>query len=552
MEKHIEQSLTKNTEFITLSIKIKNDGQKEEIKNLLQTYNHFENILLDLIIQNYNLYIEGKDTNDFELLTSSQLIVNALHNDKSKYSEQLEYLKTKYENNKLWKELKETANRLNPYNLIYVIKRVKKRVETNSKFYIKNLERYEQNPILLEEVMSLLKPRDLSELKNYSIELDKYKSLSFERLEKENLIGINLSKGIVHINVNKKQMKKLKEIDRLYSVRVVYDNGNLYLQIIYLRELQIIHLKELSKTERDIVKYDETENNQIKYETGNETDNDRIKYAGIDMGETNIIAMFIDDKITPSLLVDGKPFRDYNEKFNEIIAKLKARMIKEAVEWDISKDETRCPIKYTEKGEKIGNFILFLCSERNKFFTDQFHKIAKNVVDYLDLHGVTDLFLSKNLAESKNDGECEAIKVVRQNSIQVVEHNFIQIPLAMLIKYIDQKAKEYGIRVHYIDESYTSQVSCISGDINRIQETPNLANAFNGKRRDELFHDTVINKKFHADINAAVNHIKVGTGKSFEWLKDKLFKLSKPVKVKVKVDIDIIDIIIDTIFDAFP
>ena len=47
-----------------------------------------------------------------------------------------------------------------------------------------------------------------------------------------------------------------------------------------------------------------------------------------------------------------------------------------------------------------------------------------------------------------------------------------------------------------------------------------------------LFLDTVINKVFNADINAAVNHIKVGTGKCFARLKDKLFKLCNPIKIK--------------------
>ena len=42
----------------------------------------------------------------------------------------------------------------------------------------------------------------------------------------------------------------------------------------------------------------------------------------------------------------------------------------------------------------------------------------------------------------------------------------------------------------------------------------------------------VINKVFNADINVAVNHIKVAIGKSFEWLKDKLFKLCNLIKIK--------------------
>ena len=66
-----------------------------------------------------------------------------------------------------------------------------------------------------------------------------------------------------------------------------------------------------------------------------------------------------------------------------------------------------------------------------------------------------------------------------------------------------------------------------------IQESSDLTNAFNGKRvKRGLFLDVVINKVFNADINGAVNHIKVATDKSFEWLKDRMFKLCNPIKIK--------------------
>jgi putative transposase len=56
---------------------------------------------------------------------------------------------------------------------------------------------------------------------------------------------------------------------------------------------------------------------------------------------------------------------------------------------------------------------------------------------------------------------------------------------------------------------------------------------FSGKRTElNLFWDALINKVFNADLNGAVNHIKVGVGKSFEWLKDKLFKLCNLIKIK--------------------
>jgi IS605 OrfB family transposase len=300
---------------------------------------------------------------------------------------------------------------------------------------------------------------------------------------------------MVYIHVDKKQVEKLTEISKLYSARLVYDNGELYLQISYLK-----HVKR-------------------------ETLNVERKYASIDIGINNLMAVFVDDKTTSSLIVDGKPFKHYNSKFNRLVTKLNESKSKEVLEWAESKTGTKYPVKYTEKGKEIGKFVSFLYSKRNRFFHDQFHKLSKRVVEYLYLHGVTDLFISKNLAELKNNGECKLNKSTKQN--------FIQIPFVKLLKLIEYKAQEYGINVHYIDEKYTSKASCISDDIKSIQDNPDLTNAFKGKRvKRGLFLDAVIGKIFNADLNGAVNHIKVAVGKSFEWLKNKLFKLCNPIKIK--------------------
>jgi len=490
MKKHSKQSPTQNMVLRVLSIRIKSDKLERKLKNILLTYKHFENILLILIKQNYNLYKEGKGTNDFSLLTSPQVMRNALYDYESKHSTQVEYIKNKYKDNQLWQALKETAKKLKPHNLTYVIKRVKASFKT----YFKSLELYRQNPNLFTGVPKPPKPKKLSKLTNYSIELDKYCSLSFARLERENLVGINLSDGMIYVYVHKEQVKKLTDIDKLYSARLVYDNGSLYLQISYLKELK-------------------------KAET------EQLKYAGIDIGIDNLMAIFIDDETTPSLIVDGKPFKHYNAKFNRLIAKLNESRAKEVEEWAESKTGTKYPAKYTERGREIGRFISFLYAKRNRFFTDQFHKMAKRIVEYLHLNGVSDVFVSKSLAELKNNGECVLSKAVRQS--------FVQIPFIKLLKYIEYKAQEYGIRVHYVDERYTSKASCISDDIRGIQKGYCLTNAFNGKRvKRGLFLDALINKVFNADLNGAVNHIKVGVGKSFAWLKDKLFKLCNPIKIK--------------------
>jgi putative transposase len=312
MKKH--SNLTQNMVLRLLAIRIRSDKLERKLKNILLTYKHFENILLILISQNYNLYKEGKDTNDFSLLTSPQLMRNALYDYEPKHSTQVEYLKNKYKDNQQWQALKETAKKLKPHNLTYVIKRVKASFKT----YFKSLELYNQNPNLFTGVPKPPKPKKLSKLTNYSIELDKYCSLSFAKLERENLVGVNLSNGMVYVYVDREQFKKLTDIDKLYSARLVYDNGSLYLQISYLKELKKMGTEQL-------------------------------KYAGIDIGVGNLMAVFIDDENAPSLVVDGKPFKHYNAKFNRLITKLNESRGKEAEEWAESKTGTKYPVKYTQE-----------------------------------------------------------------------------------------------------------------------------------------------------------------------------------------------------------
>ena len=59
------------------------------------------------------------------------------------------------------------------------------------------------------------------------------------------------------------------------------------------------------------------------------------------------------------------------------------------------------------------------------------------------------------------------------------------------------------------------------------------ANEFKGTRAKRgLFRDTVLNKIWNADLNGAVNHIKVALNSCFKWLKDALFKLCNPKILK--------------------
>ena len=73
--------------------------------------------------------------------------------------------------------------------------------------------------------------------------------------------------------------------------------------------------------------------------------------------------------------------------------------------------------------------------------------------------------------------------------------------------------------------------SCLSDNCN------NPYQVLNGIRKHRgLFLDKKYNLLFNADLNGAVNHIKKKTDEDFCWIKDYMFKLCNPIKIKCDYD----------------
>ncbi|MEA3314912.1 MAG: hypothetical protein U9Q30_03575, partial [Campylobacterota bacterium] len=54
-----------------------------------------------------------------------------------------------------------------------------------------------------------------------------------------------------------------------------------------------------------------------------------------------------------------------------------------------------------------------------------------------------------------------------------------------------------------------------------------------------LLKDKISNIVFNADINGAVNHIKVATKQCFKWLNNYMFKIANPIKIKSDYEFNI-------------
>ncbi|PKP59784.1 MAG: transposase [Candidatus Altiarchaeales archaeon HGW-Altiarchaeales-1] len=494
---------------IQLNEKICTEGFYKESMDYLFTCRQFENLLLILLKENYERFKEGKDTNDFRYLTNAFLMQNVLFDYDGKAKNEKKYITEKYSQYPIFQELLKSAKAVGHNNAPSLISRVKNTYTS----YFELLKAYEKKE--LTEKPNPPQPKKLSKIVNYAIDLNNAHSVSLCRLENMSVFGINLNSEMKYIIINPEITDGLNLTKKkIKSAKLVYSNGYLYLQTGYYKEI-------------------------------NETTSLTKKDAGLDIGIKNIISCFVDDNKTPSLVINGGDLQSYNNKFNNELSALQTELTtKEVKEWGASKTGTKYPKTYTENGIKIKEEISVMFEERKKYFKDQFHKISKGMLEYLHINKVTDLYISNTLAELKNNGKCKLKTRVKRD--------FIQIPFLSLFEIFKYKAKEYNISLHFVDEAYTSKTSCITANINKVQEK-NLADnhapskpvplnwvegeegdIYKGKRTERgLFKDTILNKVWNADLNGAVNILKIGVKKSYEWLKNALWKLSSPIKCSV-------------------
>lgn len=505
MTQKIESPSTKPEIIGTFEIRINNNADKTYLYDYIYQYKHWQNIITILVTDLFK-----KNSSDYRYFLDYQIIRACISDTAGSITKQdkIQYIKDKYQDNELYKSLLEIGRKLKNHNLVMIMRRFKKDFSN----YFKSLKDWKINPTKYRGMPQMPKPRKLCELTNYSIPLDNANSWS----TKKNLIGINLDSKMRYFYIGK-TIKDGKVLDKkIQSISIKMRNKEIYLSFSYVN------------SEDELVE-------SVAKESPNFNTLDSNS-AGIDIGLNNLISLFIDDKKSQSIIVDGARYKYYNSKFNRFLAKLNNSISEEVIEYKtiVKKDETvvQIPIKWTERGHRLKRYIGFLYRKRNDFFETEFHKISKRIVEYLKLYNVKKLVLSKNLADLMNNGECKLRKKTKQN--------FIQIPFIQLIHYIEEKAIKNGIEVIFIDEAYTSKTSCVSGDVLEVQTKKfkdnsykPLANELKGVRAKRgLFRDIVLNKIWNADLNGAVNHIKIAFNSCFKWLDKFLFKLCNPIKLK--------------------
>ena len=209
---------------------------------------------------------------------------------------------------------------------------------------------------------------------------------------------------------------------------------------------------------------------EIIYNVEYELKEDNNRYASIDLGLNNIVAL--SSNVCNSILYNGRPLKSINRYYNKHKAELQSKLKNN---------------KYTYKR------INRLTFRRNNKIKDYMHKLSSAIIQYMEANTLNTLIVGKN------DGWKTNIDIGRVNN-----QNFVSIPFNMLISMLEYKCKLAGINIVIVNEAYTSKCSFLDGETIQKHDT------YKGKRIKRGLFVSSRGIKINADINSSLNIMVVG------------------------------------------
>ncbi len=218
-------------------------------------------------------------------------------------------------------------------------------------------------------------------------------------------------------------------------------------------EIEIIYIKSVEKSKL---------NNEL--------------YLSIDFGLNNLITA-VENRNSVPIIVSGKVLKSINRRWNKRKAKLYSIKDKQKLRWTTQLD--------------------FITINRNSVINDYLHKTSQFIVGYCLKKKIGNICVRK-LKDIKRN-----IRIGKRNN-----QNFVNIPIQKLKQMITYKAKLVGIKVHEVDESYTSK--CSSLDLEPIEKHHNY---IGNRIKRGLFKGS--NYLLNADVNGALNILRKVVGDDF-------------------------------------
>lgn len=229
--------------------------------------------------------------------------------------------------------------------------------------------------------------------------------------------------------------------------------------------------------------------------------------AALDPGMTNFATIVFSDPRIKPFVISGKYLKSVNNQYNKEIAKIDSLLNtrtykKETEEFNKKVEENK---KLKEKGEKTDKVVYKgkkktkkrsnVSYKRKTRIKDAMHKYSRFIVNQLVIHRVSTLFVGKN-KNWKQD-----IKLGDKTN-----QNFVQIPYCQFFDMLKYKCRLVGIKVVFLNESYTSK--CSFYDLEKICK--HKENAYAGTRIHRGLFKTKDGILINADVNGAYNILRRG------------------------------------------
>ena len=212
--------------------------------------------------------------------------------------------------------------------------------------------------------------------------------------------------------------------------------------------------------------------------------------------------------VTKVFIINGKPLKSINQKFNKKIAKLKS-------------------IAEKQNGKKTTKRIQQLFNKRGFKINSKIHKITDFIVKIVKEHKIDKVIVGYNKEWKQN------INIGKKNN-----QNFVQIPYYKIIQQLQYKLLLEGVELILVDENYTSKTSAL--DLEEVTKHK----TYKGKRIFRGLFRTSKGILINADVNASLNIFRKAIKNLKKVVQDELFKLHwivglvmNPVKITLRTDL---------------
>jgi putative transposase len=228
-------------------------------------------------------------------------------------------------------------------------------------------------------------------------------------------------------------------------------------------------------------------------------------WISIDLGINNLCSI-TSNKFVPVLL-NGKPIKSINQKFNKRIAS--------------------CQKKLKANNKKSSKKIRSLYSKRGDKLHSEMHKISSFIVDLVKDQNIGTVVVGYNKEWKQR---CSLGKKNNQK--------FVQIPYMKLINQLQYKLLEQEIELIIQEESYTSKCSFMDKEPCCKQQT------YKGNREKRGLFITSKGVKINADVNGSLNIFKKAIKNLEQVVQDELISIPlntglvmNPLKVTLRTDL---------------